>query len=131
MGQPTGGGALAVEAAVAGVPLLVACAAALYLSLQYRRYGRPHGWPGLCTAAALATGAGLAAYAVWPLPASVDGLCADPLGGGRSDRELLPAPGEAGILALFLAVGLLARHRFRRGAAFTVLLGAEIGRAHV
>jgi hypothetical protein len=131
MGQPMGGGALAVEAAVAGVPLLVVCAAALYLSLQYRRYGRPHGWPGLCTAAALATGVGLAAYAVWPLPASADGLCAGPLGGGRSGRELLPAPGEAGVLALFLAVGLLARHRFRRGAAFTVLLGAALAAAVV
>ncbi|WP_047872121.1 hypothetical protein [Nocardiopsis sp. RV163] len=131
MGQPLGGGPLAVEAAVAGVPLLVVCAAALYLSLQYRRYGRPHGWPGLCTAAALATGVGLAAYAVWPLPASADGLCAAPLGGGRSGRELLPEPGESGVLALFLAVGLLARHRFRRGAALTVLLGAALAAAVV
>ncbi|MCK9872979.1 hypothetical protein MRI28_25675 [Nocardiopsis dassonvillei] len=40
MGQPLGGGPLAVEAAVAGVPLLVVCAAALSLRLQYRRYGR-------------------------------------------------------------------------------------------
>ncbi|WP_435107696.1 antibiotic resistance protein VanZ [Nocardiopsis synnemataformans] len=132
MGQTLGGGPVAVEAAVVGVPLLVVCAAALYLGLQYRRYGRPHGWPGLCTAAALATAVGLAAYAVWPLPASVDGLCVDPLGDGRSGSGILPAPGpEAGPLALFLAVGLLARHRFRRGAAVTVLTGTALAAAVV
>ncbi|NKY98476.1 hypothetical protein [Nocardiopsis alborubida] len=132
MGQPLDGRPVAVEAAVAGVPLLVVCAAALYLGLQYRRYGRPHGWPGLCTAAALATAAGLAAYAVWPLPASVDGLCVDPSGDGWSGPGTLPASGaEAGPLALFLAVGLLARHRFRRGAAVTVLTGAALAAAVV
>ncbi len=132
MGQPLGGGPVAVEAAVAGVPLLVTCAAALYLRLQYRRYGRPRGWPGLCTAAALATAVALAAYAVWPLPASVDGLCAAPLGEGRTGPGVLPgtAP-EAGVLALFLAVGLLARHRFRRGAAVTVLAGTALAAAVV
>ncbi|PDP84818.1 antibiotic resistance protein VanZ [Glycomyces fuscus] len=132
MGQPFGGGQAAVQAVAAGVPLLVVCAAALYLRGQYRRYGRPHGWPGLCTAAALATAAGLAAYAVWPLPASVDGLCADPLGDDRSGPRLLPGTRqEVAALALFLAVGLLARHRFRRGPAVTVLAGAALAAAVV
>ncbi|WP_017570701.1 hypothetical protein [Nocardiopsis halotolerans] len=138
MGQPFGGGQAAVEVAVAAVPLAVVLGAALYLRGQYRRYGHPRGGPGLFTLTALVTGIGLAAYAVWPLPASVDGLCADASGGGWPGSEGaagagdLPALREAApALALFLLVGLLARHRFRRGLVTTLLVGAALAGAVV
>ncbi|WP_285761891.1 VanZ family protein [Nocardiopsis ansamitocini] len=81
--------------------------------------------------AVLAVGAGLVAYAVWPLPTSIDGLCA--LDGGAA-VELMPGATlsfsdpvrvVAGI-GLFASVGLLARYRFRRGAPAAAGLGTGI-----
>ena len=86
MGQPFGGGQAAIEVAVVAVPLLMVVGAALYLSGQHRRYGRLADWPGQLTLAALLTGAGLAAYAVWPLPPSADG------GRGQTAYAARPAP---------------------------------------
>ncbi|MFD6951148.1 MULTISPECIES: antibiotic resistance protein VanZ [unclassified Nocardiopsis] len=132
MGRLFGGGQAAVETAVAAVPLLVVAGAALYLCGQYRRYGRPRGWPGVCTMAALFTGVGLAAYAVWPLPASVDGLCAGTAAPGAAGEGGGQGPGlrqTAPALVLFALVGLLARHRFRRGLPATLLAGAVLALA--
>ncbi|MGW5879324.1 antibiotic resistance protein VanZ [Nocardiopsis terrae] len=125
MGQLFGGGQAAIEVAVAAVPLLVVVGSAFYLSGQHRRYGRLVGWPAQLTLAALLTGVGLAVYAVWPLPASADGLCpvdpepAPPL----SLREAVLA------LGLFLPVGLLSRSRFRRGLFTTLALGTALALA--
>lgn len=128
MNQALGGG----QAAVALVPLLVVAGAAFYLHAQYRRYGRPRGWPGLYTLAALGAGAGLAAYAVWPLPASVEGLCADASGRNGLASSVPPSPEWAvAPLILFLAVGFLARHRFRRGPAVTLAVAAALALAVV
>ncbi|MFD3688101.1 antibiotic resistance protein VanZ [Nocardiopsis sp. NPDC058631] len=141
MGRPFGGGQAAIEVALAVVPLLVVAGAALYLRGQHRRYGWPHGWPGTLTAAALVAGAALAAYAVWPLPASVDGLCTGGPGGATGGGFTAPIGGAstgggagaahtAGSLALafglFVPVGLLARYRFRRGPVVTLLVGAAL-----
>ncbi|GAB2497736.1 antibiotic resistance protein VanZ [Nocardiopsis aegyptia] len=134
MGQPFGGGQAAIDVAVAAAPLIVVIAAALYLRGQHRRYGRQHGWPGRLTTAALATGAGLALYAVWPLPANADGLCAlDPSVGGARQGSALPWPAPADTpramalaFALFLPVGFLARWRFRRGWPVTLVLGTGL-----
>ncbi|MEE2038394.1 antibiotic resistance protein VanZ [Nocardiopsis sp. CT-R113] len=134
MGRPFGGGQAAIDVALAVVPLLVVVGAALYLRGQHRRYGRQHGWPGALTTAALVAGTALAAYAVWPLPASVDALCtggpgpdgaagasaAAPFGGAHTAGNLALAFG------LFVPVGLLARHRFRRGPVVTLLIGAGL-----
>ncbi|MFE1168687.1 antibiotic resistance protein VanZ [Nocardiopsis sp. NPDC058789] len=127
MGQPFGGGQAAIDVAVAAIPLLMVTASALYLRGQHQRYGRLVGWPGRLTLAALLAGLGLAAYAVWPLPASADGLCA---------VEPAPAPSltvrdAALVLGVFLPVGLLARSRFRRGVLTTVALGAALALAVV
>lgn len=143
MGRAFGGGQAAIEVALAVVPLLVVVGAALYLRGQHRRYGRPHGWPGRLTAAALLSGAALAAYAVWPLPASVDGLCvggpagasgADgwfgaPGGGGAQGTAAHGPAGTALAFGLFVPVGLLARYRFRRGWAPTLLVGTALAAA--
>ncbi|WP_433698320.1 antibiotic resistance protein VanZ [Nocardiopsis sp. CA-288880] len=137
MGRPFGGGQAAVEVALAVVPLLVVAGAALYLRGQHRRYGRPHGLPGRLTAAALVTGVALAAYAVWPLPASADGLCtgngssggwsAAPFGGSSAGGGPPHTAWDAALaLGLFTAVGLLARHRFRRGPVATLVIGAAL-----
>ncbi|WAE72601.1 antibiotic resistance protein VanZ [Streptomonospora nanhaiensis] len=124
MGRPFGGGQAAVEVALAVVPLLVVAGAALYLRGQHRRYGRPHGLPGRLTTAALVTGVALAAYAVWPLPASADGLCT---GNGSAGSGPPHTAWDAALaLGLFTAVGLLARHRFRRGAVETLVIGAAL-----
>lgn len=122
MGQPFGGGQTAIDVAVAAVPLLVIVGSALYLSGQHRRYGRLVGWPGQLTLIALLAGLGLATYAVWPLPASADGLC--PI-------EPPPAPpleprDAALALGVFLPVGILARSRFRRGLFTTVAIGTAL-----
>ena len=122
MGQPFGGGQAAIEVAVAAIPLLMVIGSALYLRGQHGRYGRLVGWPGQLTLAALLVGLGLAVYAVWPLPASADGLC--PI-------EPAPAPplelrDAALALGVFLPVGILARSRFRRGPFVTVAIGAAL-----
>ncbi|RKS10630.1 hypothetical protein DFP74_6405 [Nocardiopsis sp. Huas11] len=137
MGQPFGGGQAAIEVAVAAVPLLVVIGAALYLRGQHRRYGRRHGWPGRLTTAALVTGVGVVLYAVWPLPANADGLCAlDPSVAGARPGPALPwaAPADtvramALAFALFLPVGFLARWRFRRGWALTLVVGTALAAA--
>ena len=137
MGQPFGGGQAAIDVAVAAVPLLAVIGAALYLRGRHRRYGRQYGWPGRLTTAALATGAGLVLYAVWPLPANADGLCAlDPSVAGPRPGSVLPWPAPADTLratgtafGLFLPVGLLARWRFRRGWVFTLFLGTGLAAA--
>jgi len=125
MGRPFGGGQAAIEVALAVVPLLVVAGAALYLRGQHRRYGWPHGWPGTLTTAALVTGAALAAYAVWPLPASVDGLCTGGPGGAAGGAAHT-AGSSALAFGLFVPVGLLARYRFRRGPVATLLAGAAL-----
>ncbi|WP_017590465.1 RDD family protein [Nocardiopsis ganjiahuensis] len=122
MGQPFGGAQAAIEVAVAAIPLLMVIGSALYLSAQHRRYGRLVGWPGQLTLAALLVGLGLATYAVWPLPASADGLC---------PVEPVPAPplelrDAALALGVFLPVGVLARSRFRRGLFVTVAIGTAL-----
>ncbi|MET9781159.1 antibiotic resistance protein VanZ [Nocardiopsis alba] len=125
MGQPFGGGQAAIDVAVAAVPLLTVIGAALYLNGQHRRYGRPTGWSGTLTRAALLVGAGLVAYAVWPLPASIDGLC-------PVVPEAAPPPDPRSIaltLGLFLPVGILARARFRRGLLVTLALGTALALA--
>ncbi|WP_049574452.1 RDD family protein [Nocardiopsis sp. SBT366] len=122
MGQPFGAGQDAIEVAVAAIPLLMVTASALYLRGQHQRYGRLAGWPGQLTLAALLTGLGLAVYAVWPLPASGDGLCAvEP-----AAAPPLTVRDAALALAVFLPVGLLARSRFRRGALTTLALGTAL-----
>lgn len=120
------GGPLAVEAAVALVPLLVVAGAALHLHAQHTRYGPMSGLPGQLTLLALYSGAALAAYAVWPLPTHTDGLCAR-----TADPAAAPATGHglpelALAAAVFLPVGLLARYRFRRGPWTTLALGTAL-----
>ncbi|PSK97175.1 VanZ like protein [Murinocardiopsis flavida] len=115
-----------------GVVLAVLLGGALFLAGQHRQYGRIGGWPGLVTTAVLASGCGVAVYAVWPLPGSVDGLCAitggapmvaDPL--GTVTPFTAAAAAHAGAAAgVFVPVGLLARYRYRRGWVATVVLGA-------
>ncbi|MBR8743633.1 RDD family protein [Nocardiopsis sp. MG754419] len=125
MGQAFGGGQAAIDVAVAALPLLMVVGSALYLRGQLTRYGRLAGWPGQLTLAALLTGLGLVAYAVWPLPASVDGVCpvipepTPPL----DVRSILLAFG------VFLPVGILARARFRRGLPVTLALGTALALA--
>lgn len=122
MGQPFGGGQAAIEVAVAAIPLLMVIGSALYLRGQHRRYGRLVGWPGQLTLAALLAGLGLAAYAVWPLPASADGLCPiEPVSAPPLE------PRDAALaLGVFLPVGILARSRFRRAVFTTVAVGAGL-----
>ncbi|MEU0488853.1 antibiotic resistance protein VanZ [Nocardiopsis sp. NPDC006139] len=122
--RPFGTGQGAVDVAVVAVPLLVLLAAAFYLRGQHRRYGRLYGRPGRASLAALAAGLALAAYAVWPLPAAVDGLCSPGAGQGPADRY-----GPVLAFALFLPVGWLARDRFRRGPVVTLLLGSGLALA--
>ncbi|MDE3721550.1 RDD family protein [Nocardiopsis sp. N85] len=119
--RPFGTGQEAIEVAVAVVPLLVTAFAALYLRGQHRRYGRLYGRPGRSTLAALACGLALAAYAVWPLPLSVDGLCRPGPGADGADRY-----GPVLAFALFLPVGWLARDRFRRGPLVTLAAGTVL-----
>ncbi|WP_017576164.1 hypothetical protein [Nocardiopsis kunsanensis] len=130
MGRPFDtGGPAAVEAAVALVPLLVVAGAALYLRAQHTRYGPMTGLPGQLTLLALYSGTALVAYAVWPLPTHTDGLCvrtaepAAPPASGHGLTEL------ALVAAVFLPVGLLARHRFRRGPLTTLALGTALSLA--
>ncbi|WP_067601670.1 RDD family protein [Nocardiopsis listeri] len=125
MGRAFGGGQAAIDVAVVGLPLLALIGSALYLRGQHRRYGRLVGRPGRLTLAALLSGLGLAAYAVWPLPTSIDGLC-----------PVVPRPTSAldvgpALLALgvFLPVGILARARFRRGLLVTFALGMALASA--
>jgi hypothetical protein len=127
MGQPFGAGQAAIEVAVAAIPLLTVIGSALYLRGQHRRYGRLAGWPGQLTLLVLIAGFGLTAYAVWPLPASADGLC---------PVEPTPAPalapGDAALtLGVFLPVGILARSRFRRGLLTTAAVGTALALAVV
>ncbi|SHJ56155.1 RDD family protein [Nocardiopsis flavescens] len=122
--RPLGTGQGAVDVAVVAVPLIAILAAALYLRGQHRRYGRLHGRPGRAGLAALLAGLALAAYAVWPLPASVDGLCSPGGGQGPGDRY-----GPVLAFAVLLPVGWLARDRFRRGPLVTLLLGAGLALA--
>lgn len=130
MGRPFDtGGPVAVEAAVALVPLLVVVGAALHLRAQHTRYGPMSGVPGQLTHLALYAGAALVAYAVWPLPTHTDGLCAHTV-----DPAAAPATGHglpelALAAAVFLPVGLLARYRFRRGPWTTLALGTVLSLA--
>ncbi|MBE3000004.1 hypothetical protein IDM40_14990 [Nocardiopsis sp. HNM0947] len=123
------GAPAAVEAAVALVPLLVVLGGALHLRAQHVRYGPMSGMPGQLTLLALYAGAGLAAYAVWPLPTHTDGLCvrtADPAAPpvtGHGPLELVLAA------AVLLPVGLLARYRFRRGLWTTLAIGTALALA--
>lgn len=130
MGRPFDtGGPVAVEAAVALVPLLVVVGAALHLRAQHTRYGPMSGMPGQLTLLALYSGAALVAYAVWPLPTHTDGLCAhtvDPAAPPASGHGL---PELALAAAVFLPVGLLARYRFRRGPWTTLALGTALSLA--
>ncbi|MFE9245612.1 antibiotic resistance protein VanZ [Nocardiopsis sp. NPDC006938] len=125
MGQPFGAGQAAIDVASAAIPLSMVVASALYLRWQHQRYGRLAGWPGQLTLAALLTGLGLAALAVWPLPAATDGLCSL----GPATPPPLTTRDAALFTAAFLPVGLLARARFRRGVLATVALGAALALA--
>ncbi|MFC7327611.1 VanZ family protein [Marinactinospora rubrisoli] len=118
---------LAVPAAVLAVLLVVAG----FLAHQHRRYGRFGGWSGQVGTAVPATGCGLAGYAVWPLPAGT--VCAAgaaaPVGG--IGRTVLPPDPDtllraAVIAAVFLPVGLLARHRYRSGWVRAIALGLAL-----
>ncbi|WP_116243855.1 antibiotic resistance protein VanZ [Nocardiopsis sp. FIRDI 009] len=134
MVQPFGGGQAVVEVAVAAVPLLVTLGVALALGGQHRRYGAVHGWSGQLTMAAVLTGTGLAAYAVWPLPAFVDGLCSpfaeavpptwpEPPHPAHTPRSLLLG------CAVLVPVGFLGRYRFRLGLWRTLALGTALAAA--
>ncbi|MBB6170211.1 hypothetical protein HNR23_000271 [Nocardiopsis mwathae] len=109
--------------------------AAVFLARHHRRYGRLRGWPGQVTLATLLVGVGVVLYAVYPLPRSADGLCAIhggavplPAPSGRAATWADAGPWHAAahvalVTAVYVPVGLLARYRYRRGAAFTVGLG--------
>ncbi|MFC6005182.1 VanZ family protein, partial [Streptomonospora nanhaiensis] len=134
MGGDLTGGSAAAQLAFGGAALAVALCSAGFLRRQHRRYGRLAGWPGQVTAAVLATGIGLAAFAVWPLPTGLDGLCA-PHGGAPAHPDPLSlaasAPPERTALAAgaFVPLGLLLRYRYRRGAPTAVLLCAAAAAA--
>ncbi|MCY9787879.1 antibiotic resistance protein VanZ [Nocardiopsis sp. EMB25] len=134
MVQPFGGGQPAVDVAVVAVPLLVTVGVALALGGQHRRYGTVHGWSGQLTMAAVLTGTGLAAYAVWPLPAFVDGLCS-PFAEtvpSTTAESTHPAHAPRSLLlgcAVLVPVGFLGRYRFRLGLWSTLALGAALSAA--
>ncbi|MFI6577166.1 antibiotic resistance protein VanZ [Nocardiopsis sp. NPDC050513] len=134
MVQPHGGGQAAVDVAVAAVPLLVVAGVALALGGQHRRYGLVRGWSGQLTMASLLSCAGVVAYAVWPLPALVDGLCPLPVGSAPSEPADRPHPAHAPRelllgCAVLLPVGFLARDRFRLGLGATLVLGGALAAA--
>ncbi|MFC4562122.1 VanZ family protein [Nocardiopsis mangrovi] len=117
--------------AVPGVAFAVVLGSTLFLRRHFGGYGRIQGWQGMVTAAVLCTGIGLAAYAVWPLPRGIDGLCA--LDGGapaalaplaRRPETWAAAADAAVAAAVFLPVGLLARYRYRRGLPSTLAIAA-------
>ncbi|WP_017593503.1 VanZ family protein [Nocardiopsis potens] len=121
-GAGTGG----IAAPVAAVAVAACCA--VFLRLHLGRYGRIAGWPGRVTQAVLLTGIGVGAYAVWPLPGPAE-CAADPLASPFSLGALEGRPGgplrhAALAFAVLVPVGLLARHRYRRGVLATAALGA-------
>ncbi|MEV2276223.1 antibiotic resistance protein VanZ [Nocardiopsis sp. NPDC049922] len=134
MAQPLGGGQAAVDVAVVAVPLLFVAGTALALGGQHRRYGLVRGWSGQLTVASLLSCVGVVAYAVWPLPAFVDGLCSSPGGGVRSEPTDWSHPAHAPRelllgCAVLLPVGFLARERFRLGLGTTLALGGALASA--
>lgn len=129
-GGPFGGGQTAIEVATAALPLLVVVGALWFLGGQHRRYGPIRGWSGQLTIASVVSGAGLALYAVWPLPASVDGLCSQVVEPGADPSGGLPELRTAAVaFAVLLPAGFLARHRFRRGFAATLAAGSALALA--
>ncbi|MDA0567967.1 VanZ family protein [Streptomonospora sp. S1-112] len=134
MGGDLTGGSAAAQLAFAGAALAIALGSAGFLRRQHRRYGRLAGWPGQVTAAVLATGIGLAAYAVWPLPPGTDGLCA-PDGGAPAHPRPLAAltalpPAHAALAAgVLVPLGLLLRYRYRRGVLAAVAVCAAVAAA--
>ncbi|RCV55879.1 RDD family protein [Marinitenerispora sediminis] len=121
------------DVAVPAVALAAVLAAACFVARQHRRYGRVGGWSGGVGAAVVATGCGLLAFAVWPLPDGAGPGCAaggTPPAGGIGGT-LLPPNGAAlaraaMTTAVFLPVGLLARHRYRSGWARAAALGLAL-----
>ncbi|CAM3707346.1 hypothetical protein [Nocardiopsis rhodophaea] len=116
-----------------GAALGILLGTALFFARHHQRYGPMRGWPGQVGLITVLVGVGVAAYAVYPLPRGVDGLCA--ISGGAAPRfgplaVLQTAPlawPSAAHIALaagvYAAVGLLARYRYRRGAVFAGALG--------
>ncbi|OLT26732.1 antibiotic resistance protein VanZ [Nocardiopsis sp. CNR-923] len=134
MVQPHGGGQPAVDVAVVAVPLLVVTGVALALGDQHRRYGLVRGWSGRLTMAFLLSCVGVVAYAVWPLPALVDGLCSPSAGSAPPGPDDRPHPAHAPRelllgCAVLIPVGFLARDRFRRGLGTTLALGVALATA--
>ncbi|MBY8850040.1 VanZ family protein [Saccharothrix longispora] len=139
----------ASEAVIAVVlfALLLPVAVLPWVHRQYRLHGRLRGWSAFVAAAGAFYGCGLVAFTLFPLPVVTPGFCdGRPLRAYWQLRPLASLDDIAGVgyaptspqflqvalnVALFVPLGFLLAHRFRRGPVtaaaigFAVSLGVE------